>query len=295
MWLTTSYVFTCMARYLSGPTQPYGKWNGIPIYLTTILTAALVVGILVTTILMASGAGLVLNAFAFTMPLEPAWSLWRLFTYTLIQQPSFFTLFSLFFFYWFSVGIETHLGRGVLTGLLVLLSLIPPAVAAVIYWTLHVPGAAFGGYSLTCGLLVAFATLYPNTEAMGWIPFKWATFACIFFGSLMFLVSHDMAGLAELWISCGAAFAYIRQAKEAEYDDHVSPFSRVKELFRRKPKFRVVPAPSTATYHEKLNEPASELDTLLDKIAKSGMGSLTAREKATLEKAREALLRKDQR
>jgi hypothetical protein len=284
-----------MARYLSGPTQPYGKWNGIPIYLTTILTAALVIGIIATTVLMASGAGLILNAFAFTMPLEPAWSLWRLFTYTLIQQPSFFTLFSLFFFYWFSAGIETHLGRGVLTRLLILLALIPPAVAAVVYWTLHVSGAAFGGYTLTCGLLVAFATLYPNAEAMGWIPFKWATFACIFFGSLMFLISHDMVGLAELWISCAVGFGYIRQAKEAEYEDYESPFMRVKQLFRRKPKFRVVPAPSNSSYRETLNQPESELDTLLDKIAKSGMDSLTAREKATLQKAREALIRKDQR
>lgn len=284
-----------MARYLSGPTQPFGKWNGIPIYLTTILTAALVIGLIGTAIAMAAGAGFLLNALAFVMPLRPAWSLWRLFTYPLVDQISFFTPFALFFFYWFSVGIETHLGRGVLTRLLILLVLIPPAVAAILYWTLHVGGSAIGGYSLTCGLLVAFATLYPNTEAMGWIPFKWATFACIFCGSLMLLAAHDLPALADLWISCAVGFAYVRQAKEAEYDDYESPFTRVKQLFRPKPKFRVVPAPSTASYQETLNEPASEIDTLLDKIAKSGMSSLTAKEKATLERAREALIRKDQR
>jgi hypothetical protein len=284
-----------MARYLSGPTQPYGKWNGIPIYLTTILTAALVAGIIGTAILMASGAGIVLNALAFTMPLRPAWSLWRLFTYVFVDRISFFTPFALICFYWFSAGIETHLGRGVLTRLLIMLVLVPPAVAAAIYWTLHVDGAAIGSYSLACGLLVAFATLYPNSEAWGWIPFKWVAFACIFCGSLMLLASRDMPALAELWISCAVGFAYIRHAKELEYDDYVSPFSRVKDLFRRKPKFRVVPAPSSSSYRETLNEPASELDTLLDKIAKSGMNSLTAKEKATLEKAREALMRKDQR
>jgi hypothetical protein len=37
------------------------------------------------------------------------------------------------------------------------------------------------------------------------------------------------------------------------------------------------------------------LDVLLDKIAKSGMGSLTPKERAQLEKAREALMRKDKR
>jgi len=284
-----------MARYLSGPTQPFGKWNGIPIYLTTILTAILVSGVIVTAILTAAGGGVVLNAFVFTMPLRPSWTIWRLFTYPLVEQISFFTPFAWFCFYWFSKGIETHLGRGILTRLLVMLVLVPPAVAAVIYLTLHVGGAAIGGYSLACGLLVAFATLYPNSEAWGWIPFKWVAFACIFCGSLMLLASHDMPALADLWISCAVGFAYIRQAKEAEYDDYESPFMRVKQLFRRKPKFRVVPAPSTSSYHETLNEPASELDALLDKIAKSGMSSLTAKEKATLEKAREALIRKDQR
>src|SRR5438045_1067240 len=35
-----------MSRYLSRETEPYGKWKGIPIYLTTILTALLVAGFL---------------------------------------------------------------------------------------------------------------------------------------------------------------------------------------------------------------------------------------------------------
>jgi hypothetical protein len=43
------------------------------------------------------------------------------------------------------------------------------------------------------------------------------------------------------------------------------------------------------------DEPPSELDVLLDKIAKSGMGSLTPKERTQLEKAREALMRKDKR
>ena len=283
-----------MARYLSGPTQPFGKWNGIPIYLTTILTALFVVGMIGTAIMQA-GDAMLLEAFAFKMPLHPAWSLWRLFTYVFINPVDFFTPFSIFFFYWFCVGIETHLGRGVATRLLVLLTLVPVVFCAVCWWGLGLRSGVAGNFFLTASLLVAFATLYPSTEAMGWVPFKWMSFACIFCGSLMLLAAHNWLGIAELWLCCLAAFLYIRHAKELEYDDYISPFSRVKDLFRRKPKFHVVPAPSNSSYRETLNEPASELDTLLDKIAKSGMNSLTAKEKATLEKAREALIRKDQR
>lgn len=281
-----------MARYLSGPTQPFGKWNGIPIYLTTILTALLTLGFLASAILVHSD-GTFVEALLLRVPFRPVWALWRPFTYVFVQPMDFFTPFGIFCFYWFAVGIETHLGRATLSRLLILLTLVPLAVGAVFYWGFGQKFLFAGSSLLIAGAMIAFATLYPNTEAWGWIPFKWMAFACVFCGTVMLL--GQPAQLTILWTSCAVGFAYIRHAKEAEYDDHVSPLSQVKELFRRKPKFRVVPAPSTSSYHETLDEPASELDTLLDKIAKSGMSSLTAKEKATLERAREALIRKDQR
>ncbi|MEI9897231.1 MAG: DUF6576 domain-containing protein [Chthoniobacter sp.] len=284
-----------MARYLSGPTQPLGRWNNISIYLTTILTAVFVAGLIGTAMLTAARSPL-LEAFVFSMPLRPAWTLWRLFTYVFVSPVSFFTPFAILCFYWFSVGIETHLGRTVLSRLLILLVLVPPAVSAFCWWGLGLSTSSVDNYLLTSGLLVAFATLYPNTEAWGWIPFKWIAFACIFSGSLMLLASHDGLGIAELWLSCAVGFGYIRHAKELEYEDYVSPAARVQKLFQRKPKLRVLPSPSSPKYRAAaVDEPESEIDVLLDKIARSGMNSLTAKEKATLEKAREALMRKDQR
>lgn len=284
-----------MARYLSGPTLPYGKWNGIPIYLSTILTAALVVGFLGTAILAGMHSLLLLSALILNVPLQPVWAIWRPFTYVLVQPVNFFTPFAIYCFYWFATGIETHLGRVVLTRLLILLILTPLAVGAAWYWGLGAEFTFSGSDLLTAALMIAFATLYPNSEAWGWIPFKWMAFACLFCGSLMLLPGQRWPELAVLWVSCAAGFAYIRHAKDLEHDDYVSPVAQVKNLFRRKPKFRVVPAPSNVGYREAMNEPDSELDTLLDKIAKTGMDSLTPKEKASLQKAREALMRKDRR
>jgi hypothetical protein len=218
-----------------------------------------------------------------------------LFSYIFVQQLSFFTPFSILFFYWAAVGIETHLGRIVLSRLLLLLTLVVPAIGAIWWWGFGLPSIAVGDYALLGGLIVAFATLYPNTEAWGWIPFKWMAFACIFCGSLMLLAGHEWLGLSQLWASCAIGFGYMRQAKEKEYDDYESPLGKVKELFRRKPKFRVMPAPSKARYRSTVEDAGSDIDPLLDKIAKSGMASLTDKERAQLEKAREALMRKDQR
>lgn len=285
-----------MARYYSGQNQPLGHWHNLPIYLTTILTAVLVAGLVISAVLMSMQSPL-LDWFIFTMPLAPAWSVWRLFTYPIIGDISFFTPFSILFFYWLSVGLETHLGRPKLAWLLVLITLVTPAVAALWWWAFGRSSVSVDNYMLLSGLLVAFATLYPNTEAWGWIPFKWVAFACIACGSLMLLASRHWLGISQLWASCAAGFAFIQQAKELEYDDYQSPLARLRFWFRRR-KFKVVKAATAAPARRTpVVESASteEMDALLDKIARTGMASLSARERARLEKAREALLRKDQR
>jgi hypothetical protein len=287
-----------MARYSIGNTPPFRYWNGIPIYLTTILTAVFVLGLIVSAVLAASSSPLI-GLFLFTMPLEPAWTVWRAVTYVFINQISFFTPFSIFFFYWMSVGIETHLGRAVLARLLLLLVLTVPAVAFAWYALLGVPSSTFGSgdYLLFSAVLVAFATLYPSTEAWGWIPFKWVAFACIACGSLMLLAEKNWVALSELWASCAVGFFYVRRALEHEHDDYESPFSRLTTWWQRR-KFRVVRADERRPARRvsaSESSPADELDRLLDKIAKSGIASLTAAERSRLEKAREALLKKEGR
>lgn len=284
-----------MARYYSGRNQPLTHWNNLPIYLTTILAALLVVGLIVSAVLMSAQSPL-LAWLIFAMPLEPGWSLWRLVSYVFIEEVSFFSPFGILFFYWMGVGIESHLGRPKLARLLVLITLVTPAVAALWWWFAGVPSNTmrWSDYMLLSGLLVAFATLYPQTEAWGWIPFKWVAFACIFCGSLMLLARNDWLALTQLWASCAAGFGYIRYAVEQEYDDYESPVSRLQTWWKRR-KFRVVRTPSEATPRRRAEVeagPAEEMDRLLDKIARSGLGSLTAKERARLEKAREELLRR---
>ena len=287
-----------MARYSSGHNQPLTHWNNLPIYLTTILTAGFVLGLIASAVLMSLHSPL-LGLLVFEMPLRPEWSIWRLFSYVFVGRVSFFTPFSILFFYWLGVGIETHLGRAILARLLILITLLTPALAALWWWSFDVPfnSYAIDNYMLMSGLLVAFATLYPSTEAWGWVPFKWVAFACIACGSLMLLAARDWLGIAQLWASCAASFAYIRHAVELEHDDYESPFARLTLWFRRR-KFRVVKATDARTSRRggsEVSGPAEEMDRLLDKIAKSGISSLSSAERARLEWAREALLKKEGR
>jgi len=288
-----------MARYMSRDTEPLAKWRGVPIYLTTILTALFVIGFLVSATLAAARSPWMM-ALTFQTPVT-SWSGWlSVLSYPFIELPSFFTPLGIVCFYWWAAGIESHIGRGPLVRLLAILMLLPVALLGI----LSVCGISYGGlagqFLITSGLLIAFATLYPNADWAGWVPFKYLAFACVLCGSLMLVADRNWLGIANLWLVCVASFFFMRHAIEQEYDDHVPLTKRIRSWFRSKPKFRVVPRTRDAyasQIREKSDddEPDGEVDDLLEKIARNGLGSLTPKERARLEQARENLLKKERK
>jgi len=285
-----------MARYSSySNNTPLTTWNNVPIYLTTILTGCFALGLLFSLL---AGLGITMALFGAPIPLHPLWSVWRLFTYILVDRVSYFTLFSIAFFYWACLGIETHLGRPALVRLLVMLVLMNPLVSLLWYWIAHQPSENIGAYTFLAGLITSFATLYPNSEGWFGLPFKWIAAASIFLGVIVIVREGTMIELVQLLACCAAGFAFINHAKEMEYDDAIPFTTRIKNLFpRKKAKFRVLPDPESTPVRRPVVESADdvEMDALLDKIAKNGMASLTAKERSRLEKGREALLKKDKR
>jgi len=90
---------------------------------------------------------------------------------------------------------------------------------------------------------------------------------------------------------CGASFGYIR------YLQHGGELPRIPNPFQfwRRPKFKVVARPSSFAKPSARDQQTdlSEMDRLLDKIAKHGLASLTAKERESLERARAKLLEQD--
>ena len=282
-----------MARYLSRENEPITKWKEIPIYLTTILTAAFVLGLLL------SAMGLTPLPAIFYLPAE--WTVWRPFsalTYPFFERElNFFTPLGIICFYFWGLGVETHFGRKVFGLLCVILAIVPALVFTAFHYSTGQVTIAIGNYFLTIGLVVAFATLYPNAEAWGWIPFKWLAFACLVCATMAEVGKRSWMNFAAVWANAGAAFLFIRHQMNREYDD-AGPtfFEKARQWFRPKPKLRVLPKPGPAgrpvESHPSVIEVDTEIDVLLDKIAKSGLASLSSTERAKLEKARQELLKK---
>lgn len=273
--------------------QPLRYWNGRPIYLTAYLTMALGVGIVVTMLLTSAAVPATFlvfypDAFAHGM-------LWQPFTYFLVNPIDFFTPLGVACFYSWGVEIEKYLGRRRFVLMCAGLLGVP-----VLYFSalrlMGIHGSVAGDFLLLSGLLIAFATLYPDMDYLwGWIPLKWFAFASIACGSIMYFPARDWIGLTALWLNCAAAYLMIRSTRGL-----IDFKSFVPAFLKPKPKFRVVPKPEpraagvASSYRPAPSSAAeSEVDSLLDKIARSGLQSLTAAERERLEKARQAMLRKD--
>ena len=105
----------------------------------------------------------------------------------------------------------------------------------------------------------------------------------------MAIAANDWTGLLWLWIGCGFAYLWVR------YERGLLTLPNFR-FWKRKPKLRVLPdlepearkAPTTTPPDASM----AEIDALLDKIAQSGLSSLTAKERAKLEQGRENLRRK---
>ena len=152
-------------------------------------------------------------------------------------------------------------------------------------------------YRKRAAAAVAVATLLPNVDVFfGLLPLKWLAAIVVGVYFLVYLVAHDWLGIVLLFLNCGfgsAAVGYLRGHWEFN-------FNWRKLWPRKKPKLRVVPRPAEPRPERRSSpapassaaDPEEEIDTLLDKIAKSGLQSLTTAEKARLETLRQRLMQK---
>ncbi len=269
--------------------QPITWWKRVPIYATTILAGLMVIGLLASVFL--ASARISLEPLAFFPPQFARGYIWQLVTYPFIGMPSFFTALWILAFYSWSVEIEKYLGRARyfrLVGLLI----VAEALICGLWYAAGVPERAMGSYHLTAAMLIGFATLYPNVEYFGWIPLKWFAFVCITLGVLMYFPERAWPPMSQLLGVCAVCYGYIRFIQKGG----IVELPNLARYFRPRPKLHALPdvEPRERFRREPdQDESMIEIDALLDKIATSGLDSLTTRERAKLEKAREALMKRE--
>jgi membrane associated rhomboid family serine protease len=263
-----------------------------PVDVTTILVGVHVVCAIATAILFAIGSAGVLNYLMFDS--AQVWGhaqVWRQITYAFIHPPTGTALLwfavEMYLLFFFGREVERFLGRRAYIWLYALLLIVPTLILSL--WGLWARTGIAGSGPLHFAVFVAFVTLYPNVQFFLRIPAKWIFVILAAIWTLTALAANDWADLVVLWISIGVAFAFI-EARGA--GPELAWIPNLKSRFKPKPKLYVVQKSSMRRAAE-ADDVVESVDPILDKISKSGMGSLTENEKKILDRARNRLLKKD--
>jgi hypothetical protein len=212
-------------------------------------------------------------------------------SYVLWNPPSLSLVLDLLMLWWFGRELEAYFGRSVFLKLCLGIVLAPALAGVAVGSGFPVQWVGLPG---TFALFVAFATMAPSVTLLFGISAKWTALGFLGIQLLSCAAEHAWGQLIHSLVSAGFAFAFIRFQQGRWTMPSVAPVAK-------KPAFRVlepVPvqkkaaAPVALRVVEEEPDALEMIDPLLEKIGRSGMASLTDKEKAQLEVAREALIRK---
>lgn len=266
--------------------QPVTYWRGYPVYLSHLIVAAYCALMIVTAV---GGSHLVpmLTWLDFGSERVLSGQVWRAVSYGWFNLPSLRFAFDMLIIVWCGRELERTFGRrgfGLLYGGIYLTAPLVLTLAGLVRPT------SMAGQPGALALFVGFATQFPGLPVFFTLLAKWAALILVGLFTLIALAARDWTSLLLLWSTCGFAHAFVRH----QQGDLTLPSFR---LFRRRPQLRLLPdlpkkepAPSPRTVREQAT--MAEVDALLDKIAVSGIGSLTPQERAKLEAAREGLMKR---
>lgn len=261
--------------------------RGHAIYAAHFVVVVFVASMLVAALLMFANVGYLLEFLSFRSDAVLRGEIWRIFTYGLVNRPTsdavLWFAIEMLMLVWFGREVEKFFGRRKFLTMFGCIYLVPPLLFTVLGRWLP---TALEGETGAFAVFIAFTTLYPNTPVFFTLLAKWVAAILIGIYTIAGLAEHNWVMLLSMWATCGFAFGYVR------YQQGAFQLPRLR-LPRRQSKVRVrrqrsTPAASAPTAGGSSTS-TSEIDALLDKIAQSGFASLTAKERAKLEAARQEL------
>ncbi len=266
-------------------------WMGrYPVDVTTMLVGLHVGVAILTAILVALGGSALAYLQFDSAQVLFGGQVWRLCTYAFVHPPSGLLWFAVEMYMLFVFGreVERFIGRRAYIVIYLILLIAPAAVLTV--WGLWQRSALAGSPALHFGIFVAFATIYPRVELFLRIMAKWIALILAGVYTFQLLAYHAWTDLAVVWTSIGAAFLFIEIRGAGP---ELAWWNNMKERIGPKPKLHVVQK-SVSRRAVEPDDVYASIDPILDKISKSGIGSLTANERRLLNRERDRLLKKSE-
>lgn len=255
--------------------------GGFPVYAAYLLVLVYVASMVATSILLAVNLGGFLAWLPFSSASVLKGEAWRVVSFGLLNPPGIGFAIDMAMIVWFGREVEKYFGRRKFLGLYACLYLLPPLL--LIPLGLLFP-TYLSGETGALAIFVAFATIYPNAAVFFGLLSKWVAAILVGIYSLMALAYHDWSMGISLWITVGLAYAFVRHHQGLLAVPRLPLFGRAPEPVADSGRARDATAARDGSM--------AEIDALLDKIAQSGMASLTPKERAKLDSARDYLSRR---
>lgn len=280
-------------RDQSDDYRPLFWVSGYPVYVNTVFVALHIAAFVLVAILISAYGGDVLAGLV----LVPSWvfhgQVWRLFSYIVFPPGTGWDVFNfiiaMVLLIFFGRQVEQYIGRRTYTVFYLALVFIP-AVLLCLLALAGVDTAYLNGYATIFGVFIAFATLYPGMELNIFFVTMTATiWAYILLAgySVAYIAWREWTSLGVLWIDAAVGYFGMRLIGAGYGFTWLTDWIEERRAARlaRKHNLRVM----------KETKQSESIDDILEKISKQGVGSLTAKERAALERARANLLKRDER
>lgn len=215
--------------------------------------------------------------------------LWQLVTYMFLHGGVFHIFFNMFALWMFGSELETRLGRERFLQLYFVSGVGAGLCHTVASWGSHIP--MLGASGAVFGILVAFAMLFPDRYITLFIFLFPLTlkakhlvlgFAAI---EALWVISASSSGVAHVAHLGGLLFGYLfmksryRLALPFAFAQRLSDNIKRRWHWRKPARYKYKPIDADEFISE-------EVDPILAKISREGVGSLTRKEKKVLKKAR---------
>jgi len=283
-----------------GEEEPLFHVGEFPVRLITLLVALHSAAMVAASLLMATGHAGVLEFLTYSSAAVAHGQLWRVVSYAFVAAPSVLFLLEMLMLWYFGKEVENGLGWkrfGILYAGLVLLG---PVLLQALSYSGH-PRSFAGAQEVNFAVFAAFVTMHPSARFFFGAAARWVLLGLLAISSLQLLADHQEARVAVL---LSTALLSILLVKKAGFTEPLFLKGFTWSLPWKKKSaggFTVVHGglsskTSTTTARSEPSAPADpeqELDRLLEKIARSGMVSLDETERAALEKARRAMIRRE--
>jgi membrane associated rhomboid family serine protease len=217
--------------------------------------------------------------------------IWRLVSYIIFPpQTAISFIFAMGFLFYFGRQVEQFVGRRTYITFYAALVLIPAFIACLLaLFGVYLEDDRMAGYGTIFGVFVAFATLYPRVEICIWFVCMEAAHWCYaLLGalSLCFIAFHQWVDFSSLWFDAVVGYFAMRLIGGGYGFSWLMDWLDERRTRRLAAKHQIKVMKDA--------QASESLDQILEKISKHGVGSLTSKERAALERARSNLLKRDQ-